>query len=255
MTRRVAKDEFIERLSTIVASSVTEGNIVSQKLAHAIREGKFSLGDELPSEGDLAAAFGVSKEVAHVAIRDLAALGMVEVRWGQNARVGKLDVSPLERYLQVAVSGSALGLAKACEYRLILEPPIAGLAAIRHDERELVLLRKCLERMEQSFGDIESWTEADLDFHETVAILADNDMLHIQIQALRPIIREIMHQFNNRESRSMHEWDKTFRRHEAIYNGISLRDAETAASAMASHFEPASAALELLKNRSQSVGT
>lgn len=256
MRQRDAKDTLTRLLSLSPENFPPPGNVVSQTLAQAIREGKFALGDELPSEADLAAAFGVPAQVARKAISDLAALGMVEVRSGQSARVGRLDVSPLEQYLRFAVSDSATGLATACEYRLILEPPIAGLAAIRHRKGELVLLRKCLECMEQSIGDIESWTDADLDFHETIAVLADNDFLHIQIQALRPTIREIMHQFNYRESRTAREWEKTFQRHEAIFNGIASRDPEAASSAMAVHFEAASAALEeVFKDRNLSAGT
>lgn len=244
--RREAANNFIDGLSAEFAPSRTLGNILSGQLARAIREGKLAPGDELPSESRLAVAFGVSKQVTREAIRDLAALGVVEVRQGRVARVRKLDVSPLERYFEFAVSGSARGLAEACEFRLVLEPPIAGLAAIRRSLEGLGQLKSCLDRMAAALDDIDAWTDADLEFHETVAGLAANDMLQIQIQALRPTIREIMDQFNHRASRTPDEWRKTLRRHERIYEGIAAGDPETATKAMAAHFDAAREAMEEL---------
>ena len=250
MQRGVASD-FIEGLSAEFAPSRTLGNILSGQLARAIREGKLAPGDELPSEARLAAAFGVSKQVTREAIRDLAALGVVEVRQGRVARVRKLDVSPLERYFEFAVSGSVRGLAEACEFRLVLEPPIAGLAAIRRTEEGLKQLADCYDRMAAALEDIDSWTEADLDFHETVAGLAANDMLQIQIQALKPTIREVMDQFNHRESRTPDEWRKTLRRHQRIYDAIAAGDPDAATKAMAAHFDAAREAMEELFGSSQ----
>ena len=244
--QRGAADNFIDGLSAEFAPSRTLGNILSGQLARAIREGKLAPGDELPSEARLAAAFGVSKQVTREAIRDLAALGVVEVRQGRVARVRKLDVSPLERYFEFAVSGSDRGLAEACEFRLVLEPPIAGLAAIRRTPEGLRLLKACLDRMAAAIDDIDAWTEADLDFHETVASLAANDMLQIQIQALKPTIREIMDQFNHRKSRTPEEWRKTLGRHRHVYDAIAIGDPDAATKAMATHFDAARDAMEEL---------
>lgn len=247
---RDAADSFMHDLSVAFAPSRTLGNILSGQLARAIREGKLAPGDELPSESRLAAALGVSKQVTREAIRNLAALGVVEVRQGRVARVRKLDVSPLERYFEFAVSGSARGLAEACEFRLVLEPSIAGLAALRHSPAELAQLKGCLDRMARALEDIAAWTEADLDFHETLASLAANDMLHLQIQALKPTIREIMDQFNHRESRTRAEWQKTLRRHERIYEAVAAGDPDAASAAMATHFDAARDAMtELLQTR------
>ncbi len=244
--QRAAASSFIDGLTAEFAPSRTLGNILSGQLARAIREGKLAPGDELPSEARLASAFGVSKQVTREAIRDLAALGVVEVRQGRVARVRKLDVSPLERYFEFAVSGSARGLAEACEFRLVLEPPIAGLAAIRRSAEGLALLKGCLDRMAAALDDIDAWTVADLDFHETVASLAGNDMLQIQIQALKPTIRQVMDQFNHRESRTPNEWRKTFGRHARIYEAIAAGDPEAATKAMAAHFDAAREAMEEL---------
>ena len=51
------------------------GDTVLARLAGAIADGRLKPGDPMPSEGSIAASFGVSKQIAREAIRELAAMG------------------------------------------------------------------------------------------------------------------------------------------------------------------------------------
>lgn len=220
------------------------GAAVIERLTQAILDGRLKPGDALPSEGRIAAAFGVSKPVAREALREMAAMGIIHIQQGKVARVRDLDHEPLGRFYRFAVGGSEAGLAEAIELRRILEPAIARLAALRRDEANLAALKSALGRMEACLGDIPVWIEADLDFHEAVAASAHNRLLQMQMRGLRPVIREITTLFNARRTMAMADWRQTYQRHERIVAAIEAGSPEAAASSMTRHFEAADAAIQ-----------
>ncbi|MBS7699211.1 MULTISPECIES: FadR/GntR family transcriptional regulator [unclassified Chelatococcus] len=222
------------------------GEAVIEKLTQAILDGRLKPGDALPSEGRIAASFGVSKQVAREAIRELAAMGVVHIQQGKVTRIRDLDAEPLGRFFRFAVRGSATGINEAIELRRILEPPTTRLAAKARSEAELANLGAILARMEESLGDVPSWIEADLDFHEAVGTMSGNRLLKFQIRALRPIISEIMEIFNSRGNRGPAEWRETYERHVRIFEAIKAGDANAAFNAMSQHFEAADAAVKEL---------
>lgn len=238
----------------VEVAPVRLGSGVLEQLTKAILEGRLKPGDALPSESRLATAFGVSKQVAREAIRELAAMGVIRIQQGKATRVRLLDAEPLGRFYRFAVRSTEWGLAEIIELRRILEPPITGLAAERWTPPELDELRLTARRMEASLGDVPAWIEADLDFHDQLAGLAHNRMLRLQVHGLRPVIREVMVLFNSREPRTDADWQATLERHARIVAAIEARDARGAQAAMSAHFAAADAAIaELFPDRPRTV--
>jgi GntR family transcriptional repressor for pyruvate dehydrogenase complex len=226
------------------------GDAVIQRLTAAIHDGRLKPGDALPSEARIAASFGVSKPIAREAIRQLAAMGVVNIQQGKVTRVQALDAAPLDRFFRFAVRGRRNGLTEAVELRRILEPPIAAHSALRRSDADIARLDAILARMESALGDVPRWIEADLDFHEAVAASSANRLLDFQIRGLRPVIREVMEIFNSREARTQADWRQTYQRHVRVVEAIRAGDASTAFAAMNSHFEAAEAAIaELATSR------
>lgn len=221
------------RLADAIIANITE----------AILAGRLRPGDALPSEARIGLSFGVSKQVVREAVRDLAAVGLVQVQQGKSTRVRALDAAPLGRFFSFAVRGSATGLAEAIELRRILEPPLARQAALRRGPEDLERLGGCLARLERAVGDVPAWIEADLDFHEGVAVAAGNRLAWFQILGLRPVIREVMAMFNSREARDASDWQATIARHERVFAAIDTGDGQAAEAAMTRHFEAAEAAI------------
>lgn len=220
------------------------GETVVFRLSEAILGGKFKPGDALPSEGRIAAAFGVSKPIAREALRDLAAMGVVQVAQGKVSRVRAIDSAPLARYFRFAVGGTARGLREAVELRRMLEPPVARCAAQRRSAAELQVLREVLQRMEAALGDVPRWIEADLAFHACIGRASQNSLVTLQLQGLEPIVREMMGRFNARERRTAADWRETFERHRRVAAAIEAGDAAAAESAMQAHFAAADDAIE-----------
>lgn len=213
------------------------GQVVIERLSEAILDGRLKPGDALPSEGQIAAACGISKPIAREAIRDLAAMGVIQIQQGKVARVRSLDSEPLGRFFRFAVRASKEGLAEAVEMRRLLEPPIARLAAIRQTSEGIARLDAVLLRMEAALQDTPAWIEADLDFHETIADMSGNRLLRLQMRGLRPIFQEVMQLFNARRKRPKSEWRETFDRHFQVVAAIRQGGGDAAFAAMEHHFE------------------
>ncbi len=232
------------------------GDAVTERFTRAILEGRLKPGDPLPSEGRIAAAFGVSKQVAREAIRELAAMGVVHIQQGKATRVRRPNADPLGRFFRFAAGGTAAGLAEAVELRRTLEPPIARFAALRRTGEELAGLERHYARLEAALADVPAWIEADLDFHEELAVMSGNRFLRLQMQGLRPVIRQVMELFNSRQPRSRTDWRATLRRHERVVAAVAAADGEAAHAAMIGHFEAAEAAIaELFPRGEAEAGT
>lgn len=220
------------------------GQVVIERLSEAIFDGRLKPGDPLPSEGQIAAACGISKQIAREAIRDLAAMGVIQIQQGKVARVRSLDAEPLGRFFRFAVRANKEGLGEAVEMRRLLEPPIARLAALRRSTEDVAHLDDILARMQEAMLDIPAWIEADLDFHETIAEMSGNRLLRLQMRALRPILQDVMEMFNARRKRPKAEWLETFDRHLRVVAAIRSGDGDAAFRAMEHHFEAAQDAIQ-----------
>jgi GntR family transcriptional repressor for pyruvate dehydrogenase complex len=229
------------------------GDAVIERLTQAIVDGRLKPGDPLPSESQIATTFGISKPIAREALRELAAMGVIQVQQGKVSRVRAIDSGPLARFFRFAVGRTEQGLHDAVELRRMLEPPIAKLAAQRHTEADLGVLRGILSRMEATLGDIPRWIEADLAFHAHVATMSQNALAVLQMKGLEPVVREMMVRFNDRAARTHSDWRETYDRHVRIADAIAAGTPEAAERAMHDHFSAADAAIAEIFGRLPSV--
>ncbi|MGG5823218.1 FadR/GntR family transcriptional regulator [Falsiroseomonas sp. HW251] len=215
-------------------------------LSQAILDGRLKPGESLPSEATLAARFGVSKQVVREAVRQLAALGAVQIGQGRATRVVEMtDAQPLARFWRFAVGSTREGLAEAVELRRILEPQVARLAALHATADGVARLRDALKRMEAALGDVPAWIPADLDFHEQLGRMSGNRLVRLQVQGLRPVLEEVLRHFNSAQ-RSKADWQRTLARHRRVADAVAARDADAAFAAMLEHFKAADARLTQL---------
>jgi GntR family transcriptional repressor for pyruvate dehydrogenase complex len=234
MTGLPATDDAFIPLAQV---RLTDGVLAA--LSQAILDGRLRPGDALPSEAALAARFGVSKQVVREAVRQLGALGAVQIGQGRATRVVEMtDAQPLARFWRFAVGSTRERLAEAVELRRMLEPPVARLAARHATAEGIAVLRDALARMEAAVGDVPGWIPADLDFHEQLGRMSGNRLIRLQMQGLRPVIEEMLRHFNA-DLREEADWRLTLSGHQRIVEAVAARDEEAAQAAMLAHFQRA----------------
>ena len=143
VAHRSVKDEVAERFATLIASGV------------------LSVGDTLPSERDLAASMGVSRETVQGARTKVV-----------SADVGNLGISALSNGRVTDYS-----LEDVHEGRLMVEARVSQLAAARIGEEALDALSALIKVQEKNTGDPVSFLIADRAFHTIVYQSCGNAVL------------------------------------------------------------------------------
>ena len=124
---------------------------------------RFTVGDKLPNENDLAAELGVSRSTLREAIRILTTSGVLEIRRGKGTFVSANTVIDI-----------ASGLDDLFEMRLMFEPDCAYLAAKRATQEEIDAICYYGEQVEKKILSGEDRTAEEQKFHESIANATHN---------------------------------------------------------------------------------
>ncbi len=227
------------RFDAKMAAPLRLADTVSDAIAEALFDGRISPGDALPSEGDIARDFGVSKPIAREALRQLAGAGLVQTQQGKVARARALNGEPLDRFYGFAVRSSLKRLREANEMRLVVETGVARIAARRRTPVGLATMRGAVEDMRQSLRDPVGFTEADVVFHHGMALATGNLMIRVQMEGLRSVQREVSELFSRRSNRSDADWQETVARHERLLEAIAAGDEARAEAMIEAHYAAA----------------
>jgi GntR family transcriptional repressor for pyruvate dehydrogenase complex len=207
-----------------------------------IASGKYSEGELLPRESDVADQFGVSRGVARDCVRGLEERGLVKVRHGRGAIVtpddqwDRFDPDVLAALLRG--QGGATVLGQYLEARRIVEVEAAGLAAERATAATIEDLRTAFARMrvtaEQARLDPiaeQRYHEADVGFHRAVVRAAANPVLGLMAE---PIHRALAASLGTL-ARPRARFERGLPEHERILRAIAARDPAEAREAMRAH--------------------
>src|SRR2546425_4922203 len=150
-------------------------HIVAQ-IEHAIFAGGYRCGDRLPPERELVRQFHASRVAVREALRTLEHRGLVEVRHGASGGhfVRQVDGELLRRDFTTLLRLGPVALAQLTEARLLIEPEVARLAAIRCTEGDVGTLRTAVEERAAVVMAGRPPRPLDLVFHRAVAAAARN---------------------------------------------------------------------------------
>jgi GntR family transcriptional repressor for pyruvate dehydrogenase complex len=214
--------------------AVTREPRLSDKIAEMMRQAIISrgltAGTPLPSERELGEQFGVSRTVVREAVRALVAKGIVEVRSGSGLRVAAVDEDTVSESLTWYIRGGSLEYEQVHEIRSMIEVQMAGLAAGRRTDEQLVLLREAHERLKSVIDDFEAAALADLAFHDLIARATQNDLFAVILGSIANALIEV-----RRETLAGGSGETTIADHQQILDAIEAGDADAARSAMAHH--------------------
>ncbi len=199
--------------------------------------GEFEPGSELPSESDLAAQLGVSRLTVREATKALQARGLVVIRQGRRPVVAHPNAGPIGDFFTAAVRRDPRSLMDLLDVRRALEVHIAALAATHAGRAALSAMEMALAAMRAAGDDIPTFHEADIHFHESLAVGAGNQMLSFLIEALEaPLRAGRMRSLGGHLARGGTVED-VIEQHAAILERITAKDAKGAAEAMGAHLE------------------
>jgi len=207
---------------------------IVQQIEESVLNGKLKPGDQLPAERELAQQLGVSRTAVREAVKALREKGLVEAYSGRGTFVTDGTTQAARQSFDLMVKiGQQEGAPHLAELRLILEPGIAALAAVRVKEDDLTAMREAVAVMDRAQDDPEAYIEADLDFHLALAETVANPLILSLIDSIVGLLREQRIKIFNVEGGPQ----RGQVHHKRILEAMERRDAEMARTAMRAHLE------------------
>ena len=186
--------------TAIVKTSISKQ--IAEQLRAAIVDGRFKIGERLPTEDELAQRYGVSRPSVREALKRLAAQNLVRARRGPTG--GNFVVKPSFGDLAESLSGSAtllvgmgaLDIEEIIEARRTLQGSCVGLAISHATTQHIDNLEAALARQQDPEISDEAFCQADVAFHRALVDATDNGMLrfvmYTVIEALIPVTNMVV---------------------------------------------------------------
>ena len=209
--------------------------IVSQ-IEQRIEKGELKVGDQLPSERELAEQFAVSRTAVREAVKALREKGLVEILAGRGTFITDGTSDKIRNSLGLLMKiGNTKGSANLVEVREILEPEIAALAATRITDEYIVAMQDAVNIMEvaTASNNSEAFVEADLDFHLALAEATQNPIIPALMDSVIDLLREQRKRTGNVSgglARGQYH-------HKIILEAVIKRDPDAARQAMQNHLQ------------------
>lgn len=209
------------------------------QLVRAIRLGAVPVGDKFPPERELAESLGISRTTVREAIRGLEQAGYVTTRRG---RFGGTFVLRQRAESRSQEHRTLLGpkLLETLDYREIVEPGAAALAARRATPQLVAQLEEMLSAMEG--GPEEDYLRANCRLHMAIAQGADCRPLLSAVTSVELRVMEALLVLPRLERSIEH----SHKQHRAIVSAIAAHDEDAARAAMAEHIAGADVVLREL---------
>lgn len=207
--------------------------LVADKVAALIASGILQVGDVLPSERELAAAFRVSRETVRGGLQILATRGIIEVSHGARTRVVSAEVGPVATGLREPKLINSYDLESIHASRLLVERQVVAEAAERIDGATLRLLEESLNQQRAAGGDPVRFLISDREFHLAIYRSSANAVLADFVSDLYTYMME-----HRRKAVSMpRAIEKSFQDHLRIVEGLRAHDPDAVVAAFDLHLD------------------
>ena len=206
---------------------------VLTRLESIVAQGGLGPDGRLPPERELARQLATSRATLREALRILRALGVVEAAPRRGTRVLSAPSVPIQTFFP-----SLLPFANpedVLQARLILEPGIASVAALRASPADWQALRECVQAGQTSAGP-EAFERWDREFHIRLARSTRNEALAYLSTLLQGIRDDVVWgQLKRRDLAHRGRTGEYAADHQRIVQAVEARDPRRAAQAMRDH--------------------
>lgn len=202
---------------------------IADSIAAEIESGRYTPGDRLPTERDLAVHFGVSRPTLREALIALEILGYIEAKHGHGILV-------TERHAPATpITDSEIGAFELIEARRLFEGEVAAMAATQANDEQVADLEKLLKQMADKDPAVAE--KADREFHLMLAHVTGNGALITTVENLwdwryrSPLARNILSRAADLGMAAR------IREHTAIVDALRNRSPAAARQAMHDHMD------------------
>lgn len=202
-------------------------------LRRDIHAGKYTSGDRLPPERDIAESYSVSRSVVREALIMLELEKIVEVRKGSGVYVLKQPENT-----QPELADSGYGPFELLQARQLLESEVAAFAAMQATKTDILQMRDAIEAQRDCIARGVTDEAEDQRFHALLAQASQNSVLVKLVDDLW----QIRQRSSMWEGIHQHVVDKSYHQiwlqdHQTILQAVLRRDPKAAKQAMWQHLE------------------
>jgi DNA-binding FadR family transcriptional regulator len=206
-------------------------SLIAQGIGERILGGEFAPGTLLPNEAEWGLVYNASRTAVREAIKSLSAKGLIASRPKVGSRVEpKMRWNLLDRdvlaWHRTATDRKAF-LISTQEFRRIVEPGIAELAARKRTTKQIDQLVAALDDMHAAKSHTEM-VKADVQFHEVLLSASNNDLL----VPFNILIDETLANLFDFTTQRNPKFKQAIKLHEAIARAIIAGDPAAARKAM-----------------------
>lgn len=228
-----------------VKRRATLADQVVEVLQARITSGDLSAGDQLPTELQLSEGFQVSRAVVREAIARLKQTGMIRTQQGRGAFVVEANDDMMS--LKLSLRSHEVQPIHVMELRRIVEVAAAQFAAQRRSEKDIEALKREILFLENSGDDLVKRAQADMRFHQAIAVASANPLFVTVLEKLHQTIIDFLKLAHGNTSKVKGAFHAAESEHRLIVQAIINGNKEDAGKAMLQHLERSAVRLSIYK--------
>lgn len=245
MTRNRSEKKLFVPIKTRKLSDEVYRQIVS-----LISSGELKPGDKIPSERELAAVMGISRQSIREALNRAEVMRLIEVRQGEGSFILSSVNESLKPPLTLIMEKEVERIFDFLEIRKLVEGWCAEKAAVEATGDELENMQEILDKMKKVAAKDKQWEAMDLELHLSFAKATHNVIAVHIMEALKSNFRPFF-KFT-KSMPSSERIDVLWQHHYEIFSAIKQKDPVKAKKKVIAHLnfieEKLKADMKTIKN-------
>jgi DNA-binding FadR family transcriptional regulator len=224
--------------------SQTLAEQVQQEIREYVIQNGLRPGDALPSEGEFARRFDVSRNAVREGIKALESSGLIEVRRGNGIFVKEFSFAPLLANLPYGLLTHERPLSELLQVRKILELGLIERVVLEHHDGDLAAADAALAAMRERAMRGEHFPSEDRAFHRALFIgVVSNEMILDLIDVFWLAFDQAARQLDLHTRAPL----ATYEAHAAIVEAVRARDVARTRARLEKHYAEIAARLDLTR--------
>ncbi len=206
--------------------------VVIEYIKELVKEGKVEFGGRLPSERELMATLGMSRNSIREALRTLENMGLIESRQGQgNFLVNHMGKS-LSSVFSMLLFTRESDYIEISQLRRFIEIGAFLLAARNASEQDKEILRDILEQIDAASS--QERVALDKQFHDELIRISGNHLLSILNEALSGMFETVI--YDLALNIAPQDWDRLNDCHKRVYQCLLDSDVQGGMKSIRDHY-------------------